>query len=64
MSQRGVERLDLLLPTIEALDPNGKRWFGQASRWPADAILQQVELWKRRCRNPLRRTTCRDQLNL
>ena len=65
LSRRGVERLDLLLLTIEALDLNG----GEAMVWTSQQMGLQaqfpnrVELWKRRCHNPLRRTTCRDQLD-
>ena len=65
LSRRGVERLDLLLLTIEALDLNG----GEAMLWTSHQMGLQaqfpnrVELWKRRCHNPLRRTTRREQLN-
>ena len=65
LSRRGVERLDLLLLTIEALDLNG----GEAMVWTSQQLGLQaqfpnrVELWKRRCHNPLRRTTRRDQLD-
>ena len=64
-SRRGVERLDLLLLTAEALDLNG----GEAMLWTSHQLgLEQqfpnrVELWKRRCHNPLRRMTRRDQLD-
>ena len=65
LSRRGVERLDLLLLAIEALDLNG----GEAMVWTSQQMGLQaqfpnrVELWKRRCHNPLRRTTRRDQLD-
>jgi hypothetical protein len=65
LGRRGVERLDLLLLTIEALDLNG----GEAMLWTSHQMgLQQrfpnrVELWKRRCHNPLRKSTRRDQLD-
>ena len=65
LSRRGVERLDLLLLSIEALDLNG----GEAMVWTSQQMGLQaqfpnrVELWKRRCHNPLRRTTRRDQLD-
>ena len=65
LSRRGVERLDLLLLTIEALDLNG----GEAMLWTSHQMGLQaqfpnrVELWKRRCHNPLRRNTRREQLN-
>ena len=64
LSRRGLERLDLLLLTVEALDLNG----GEAMLWATQQLgLQEqfpnrVELWKRRCHNPLRRTTRRGQL--
>ena len=65
LSRRGIERLDLLLLTIEALDYNG----GEAMLWTSHQMGLQaqfpnrVELWKRRCHNPLRRTTRREQLD-
>ena len=56
--------LDLLLLTIEALDLNAGEFMlwtshqmGLKSQFP-----NRVELWKRRCHNPLRRTTRREQL--
>ncbi|MFL0780884.1 MAG: DUF3038 domain-containing protein [Prochlorococcus sp.] len=64
LSRRGLERLDLLLLTVEALDLNG----GEAMIWATrqlglqDQFPNRVELWKRRCHNPLRRTTRRGQL--
>ena len=64
LGRRGVERLDLLLLTIEALDLNAGEFMlwtshqmGLQSQFP-----NRVELWKRRCHNPLRRTTRREQL--
>ena len=65
LGRRGVERLDLLLLTIEALDLNG----GEAMLWTSQQMgLQRqfpnrVELWKRRCHNPLRRTTRRESMD-
>jgi hypothetical protein len=65
LSRRGVERLDLLLLTAEALDLNG----GEAMLWTSHQLGLQaqfpnrVELWKRRCHSPLRRITRRDQLD-
>ena len=62
LSRRGVERLDLLLLTIEALDLNG----GEAMLWTShqmglkDQFPNRVELWKRRCHNPLRKSTRRE----
>ena len=65
LGRRGVERLDLLLLTIEALDLNG----GEAMLWTSQQMGLQaqfpnrVELWKRRCHNPLRRTTRREAMD-
>ena len=65
LSRRGLERLDLLLLCAEALDLNG----GEAMVWLSeemgltDLFPNRVELWKRRCSNPLRRTTRRDLLS-
>jgi hypothetical protein len=64
LSRRGVERLDLLLLCAEALDLNG----GEAMVWLSEEMgfthlfPNRVELWKRRCYNPLRRTTRRGVL--
>ncbi|MFM7652089.1 MAG: DUF3038 domain-containing protein [Vulcanococcus sp.] len=64
LSRRGIERLDLMLLCAEALDLNG----GEAMVWLSeemgctDVLPNRVELWKRRCSNPLRRTTRRGQL--
>lgn len=64
LSRRGLERLDLLLLVVEALDLNG----GEAMLWMSEQLgfnalfPNRVELWKRRCTNPLRRTTRRDAL--
>ena len=61
LGRRGFERLDLLLLTVEALDLNG----GEAMVWAtqqlgfSDLFPNRVELWKRRCHNPLRRSTRR-----
>jgi hypothetical protein len=60
-----LERLDLLLLCAEALDLNG----GEAMVWLSeemgltDLFPNRVELWKRRCSNPLRRTTRRELLS-
>ena len=65
LSRRGIERLDLLLLTIEALDLNG----GEAMLWTSqqmglkERFPNRVELWKRRCHNPLRRSTRREALD-
>jgi len=65
LSRRGIERLDLMLLCAEALDLNG----GEAMVWLSeemgltDRFPNRVELWKRRCHNPLRRTTRRGVLD-
>lgn len=65
LSRRGLERLDLLLLSAEALDFNG----GEALVWMSEQLgfsglfPNRVELWKRRCHNPLRRATRRGQLD-
>jgi len=64
LSRRGLERLDLMLLCTEALDLNG----GEAMVWLSEEMgytslfPNRVELWKRRCYNPLRRTTRRGAL--
>ena len=64
LSRRGLERLDLLLLVVEALDFNG----GEAMFWMSEQLgftslfPNRVEFWKCRCTNPLRRTTRRDAL--
>jgi len=64
LSRRGVEQLDLLLLTAEALDLYGgeavvrtSQQLGMQEQFP-----NRVELWKRRCHNPLRRITRREGL--
>ncbi len=65
LGRRGLERLDLLLLVVESLDLNG----GEAMLWSLQQLGLQgqfpnrVELWKRRCHNPLRRATRRGQLS-
>ncbi len=64
LSRRGIERLDLMLLCTEALDFNG----GEAMVWMSEHLgfgslfPNRVELWKRRCHNPLRRTCRRGDL--
>jgi hypothetical protein len=64
LTRRGLERLDLLLLCAEALDFNG----GEAMVWMSEQLgfsglfPNRVELWKRRCHNPLRRATRRGRL--
>ncbi|MEB3353224.1 MAG: DUF3038 domain-containing protein [Cyanobacteriota bacterium] len=65
LTRRGLERLDLLLLCVEALDLNG----GESMVWMSEQMgftglfPNRVELWKRRCYNPLRRTTRRGALD-
>lgn len=65
LPRRGLERLDLLLLCVEALDLNG----GEAMVWMSEQMgftglfPNRVELWKRRCHNPLRRHTRRGGLD-
>jgi hypothetical protein len=65
LPRRGLERLDLLLLCLEALDLNG----GEAMVWMSEQLgfrslfPNRVELWKRRCHNPLRRACRRGDLN-
>ncbi|MFN5194151.1 MAG: DUF3038 domain-containing protein [Cyanobacteriota bacterium] len=65
LPRRGLERLDLLLLAAEALDLNGgevlvllSEQMGFTSLFP-----NRVELWKRRCHNPLRRACRRGDLS-
>ena len=65
LGRRGLERLDILLLVVASLDLNG----GEAMLWATNQLgLQKqfpnrVELWKRRCHNPLRRATRRGELS-
>ncbi len=64
MPRRGLERLDLLLLAIEALDLHGS----EAMVWCCDQLglseqfPDRVSLWRSRCRNPLRVASRRGQL--
>ena len=64
LPRRGLERLDLMLLCMEALDLNG----GEAMVWMSEQLgygvlfPNRVELWKRRCHNPLRRTCRRGEV--
>lgn len=66
LPRRGLERLDLLLLCLEALDLNG----GEAMVWLSEQLGYQnlfpnrVELWKQRCHNPLRRACRRGELSV
>lgn len=65
LPRRGLERLDLMLLCLEALDLNG----GEAMVWLSsnlglvDRFPNRVELWKRRCHNPMRRACRRGGLD-
>ena len=65
LNRRGLERLDLLLLMVEALDFNGGEAMLRATRQFGydDLFPNRVELWKRRCTNPLRRSTRRTPLS-
>ncbi len=63
LDRKGLQRLDILLLIIEALDLNS----GEAMIWAAEQmglkeqLPNRVEIWKLRCYNPLRKTTRRGQ---
>ncbi len=66
LSRRGLEKLDLLLLAIESLDFNASEAMlvltdklGIQAQFP-----NRVELWKRRCHNPLRRASRRGSLEI
>ena len=65
LSRRGLERLDLLLLAIESIDIKGGEAMLLESQKLGleDNFPNRVELWKRRCHNPLRRVTRRGSLN-
>ena len=66
LPRRGLERLDLMLLCLEALDLNG----GEALVWISESLgfgnrfPNRVELWKRRCHNPMRRACRRGDLEI
>jgi hypothetical protein len=64
LPRRGLERLDLMLLTLEALDLNGGEAMVWMSSQPgfAERLPNRVELWKLRCHNPLRRACRRGTL--
>ena len=65
LGRRALQRLDLLLLVIESLDLNGSEsmlWTSQQLGLE-EQFPNRVELWKRRCYNPLRRTTRRGKLS-
>ncbi len=65
LGRRGLERLDLLLLAIEALDLNGS----QSMLWTSNKLglteyfPNHVEIWKCRCHNPMRKSSRRGPLN-
>ncbi len=65
LGRRACERLDLLLLVIEALDLNSSEAMLFTSHKLGFQALfpNRVELWKRRCYNPLRKTTRRGNLS-
>lgn len=64
LPRRGIERLDLMLLCAEALDLNGAEATLILSEQLGfqELIPNRVELWKRRCHNPLRRQVRRGTL--
>jgi len=65
LPRRGIERLDLMLLCAEALDLNGAEatlWLCEELGY-SELLPGRVELWKRRCHNPLRRNVRRGDLN-
>ena len=64
LGRKALERIDLLLLTIESLDLNGSEsilWMAQ--RLGLENIFpNRVELWKTRCLNPLRKSSRRGKL--
>ena len=64
LDRKGLERLDMLLLVIEAIDLNGSQgmlWTSQKLGLEAQ-FPNHVELWKSRCHNPLRKVTRRGNL--
>ena len=65
LGRKALERLDLLLLAIESIDLNGS----ESIHWTTkklgldSQIPNRVELWKRRCLNPLRKSTRRGKLS-
>ena len=65
INKRATQRLDLLLLAIESLDTNSSQAFAIAidklnlkKEFP-----NQVEFWKLRCHNPMRKTARNDSLS-
>ena len=66
LGRKALERLDLLLLTIESLDLNSSQSMLYATKQLglSDQFPNAVELWKKRCLNPLRRSTRRGAMTL
>lgn len=64
LGRRGLERLDLLLLVIEALEPtSGESLFWEIGNLGLfNEFPNRVELWKCRCYNPQRKTARRGEL--
>ncbi|MEB3235717.1 MAG: DUF3038 domain-containing protein [Cyanobacteriota bacterium] len=65
LPRRGLERLDLMLLCAEALDLNGAEamlWLSEELGF-GELLQGRVELWKRRCHNPLRRNVRRGSIS-
>ena len=65
IGRHGLQQLDLLMTTLEALDLNcGEVMVASLQEKEATAdAMDRVEFWKWRTTNPLRRTMRRNQLN-
>tara|TARA_Y100001968_G_C19401096_1_gene741071 strand:+ start:364 stop:921 length:558 start_codon:yes stop_codon:yes gene_type:complete len=64
LDRKAMQRLDLLLLSIEALDLNAAEslLFTSKELGLEQLIPNRVELWKSRCHNPLRRSSRRGNL--
>lgn len=65
IGRHGLQQLDLLLTTIEALNIKGNEamiYALQQGAEPGQTPVSRVEFWKRRTTNPLRRTMRRSQM--
>ena len=62
--RKALERIDLLLLTIESLDINSSQSMVWSSKQLGihEEIPNSVELWKKRCFNPMRRSSRRGNL--
>ena len=65
LSRKGLERLDLLLLVVESIDLNGSQSMlylsGQLGL--ENQLPNLVEIWKKRCTNPLRKINRRARLS-